>query len=357
MSIPAMMAFRSMLIAIGLVATTSWAAPMTVTVAPRTEIDVLIEAPFEVYLDGDIDSTSPELLSKALESIGSANVSIIFNSLGGNLFAGMKLGRIIRKYGANTNIGRPNPNANDSKLLAEGGCYSACALAYLGGYYRYISQGSEYGVHRFTNPNGPKATDLDTAQILSASIGNYIREMEVAPALFDLTVKAGPEHIYVLSKTEYTKLRVVNNGRLPSIWSIEANEAGMYLKGVQETWVGEGKAIFFCANKELLFYSIYTAGGKSDSIAKGGWVHSLFVDDDTIPLPAPEGLRNDKGYLNAMFKLTHKQYQKVRSAKHSIGHAMQMARDAPTFVGYHVDIDVADNSRIRSFIDNCISKN
>ena len=310
----------------------------------------MIEAPIFIYLDGDIDATSPKLLANALASIGERRVYIQLNSLGGNLLAGMELGRIIRKYGASTSVGKYRPGNSTGE---SGVCYSACALAFLGADYRYIQQGSEYGVHRFVNPAGPKTDDLAIGQILSAAIGNYIREMGVDSALFELTVKAGASEIYLLSKDELEKLRVVNNGRLPPAWTIEAIEGGMYLRGFQETWVGKGKSIFSCVNKELVFYSVYTAGDKSDSIAQGQWVHFLDIDGHQIPLDAPFDLFNDKGYLNAFFRLTPAQFRMVSSARRSVGHSMQITRDAQMYVGYHVDIDASSTQRIKNFITNC----
>jgi len=94
-----------------------------------------------------------------------------------------------------------------------GYCYSACTLAFLGGVYRYMPQGSEYGVHRFSSRSGPTESDLDTTRVVSAAVTAYIRDMDVDPALFDLMVQKGKDRIRILSDAELVRLDVVNTGR------------------------------------------------------------------------------------------------------------------------------------------------
>src|SRR5262245_56450387 len=76
--------------------------PMTVKVAPRSASGAFQETAL-VYLDGAIDASVPSRLSTTLSGIN-GKVTIWLNSPGGNLFAGMQLGRIIREHGASTHI-------------------------------------------------------------------------------------------------------------------------------------------------------------------------------------------------------------------------------------------------------------
>jgi hypothetical protein len=55
---------------------------------------------------------------------------------------------------------------------------------------------SRYGVHRFSSTTGNH--DSDTAQIVSASMVQYIREMEVDTALFDAMTLVGKNEIKIL---------------------------------------------------------------------------------------------------------------------------------------------------------------
>src|SRR5262245_65171792 len=132
---------------------------MTITVAPRSAL---------VYLDGRIDAGAPDRLARTLSGIKGA-AAVWLNSPGGNLFAGMQLGRIIREHGASTYI-------IDSRALLPGECYSACALAFLGGVHRFIDHGARYGVHRASLPVERSTGERNLGQELSGAIGSYMRE-------------------------------------------------------------------------------------------------------------------------------------------------------------------------------------
>jgi hypothetical protein len=318
---------------------------------------------WNIVLEGEIDEGAPARVDEALKKTGHDGADVYITSPGGNLFAGMKIGRIIRQYGANTHLGKlvPDPEhkilGRDGVRTVAGKCYSACTLAFLGGVYRYTSSGSEYGVHRFSSAAGATSSDLDIAQVVSAAIGNYIRDMGVEPALFDLMVQDGKDKVLILTGSELKKLSVVNNGRRKPEWSIEANELGQYLRGVQDSVFGQGKVVFACLeNNQILFQSFYDAGTeRALSIAKGGWYHSLQLDMKDIPLANPAEIRANGNEIYSIFILTTEQALAVSSSA-SIGHAMQLGRDAPTYVGFQVDVPQESSKKITAFIRNCLRK-
>jgi hypothetical protein len=133
-----------------------------------------------IFADGEIDVGSDERLEQFLRANNVPQKSELFlNSPGGNLIAGIKLRKVIRAYRLHTYIGK-DQNGKDAYDTAPGECYSACALTFLGGEYRFYHSGSEYGVHRFYAPANSTG-DADTAQILSAMIVQYIRDMGADP--------------------------------------------------------------------------------------------------------------------------------------------------------------------------------
>jgi hypothetical protein len=206
-------------------------ASMIVTVVSRSPSGAFSDTTL-VYLDGRIDADAPDRLARALDRVD-GKVAIWLNSPGGNLFAGMQLGRVIRKHAASTHI-------IDYRTLLPGECYSACSLAFLGGVFRFNDNGARYGVHRASLQGGPTPGDRDLGPDLSAAIKGYIREMEVDARLFDLWVKAGPDEMYVLSQRQASELGVVNNGRKPPEWSVAAFPGGTLLQGQQTTADGTG---------------------------------------------------------------------------------------------------------------------
>jgi hypothetical protein len=176
---------------------------MTIVVVPPSMSSLFRDATL-VYLEGPIDPDAPDRLARALDGVEGKIVAWL-NSAGGNLFAGMQLGRILRRHGAWTQI-------VNSRTLLPGECYSACGLAFLGGVRRSNDSGARYGVHRASLQAAQASGDRDLAQYLSAAIRGYMREMGVDTRLLDLWGKAGPDGMYLLSRREAEDLRVVNDG-------------------------------------------------------------------------------------------------------------------------------------------------
>jgi hypothetical protein len=307
---------------------------MTVTVVPRSESGAFRDTTL-VYLDGRIDAAAPGRLAEALQGVD-GRIAIWLNSPGGNLFAGMQLGRVIRKHGASTHI-------IDSRTLLPGECYSACSVAFLGGVYRFNDNGARYGVHRASLRGGPKIGDPDLDQDLSSAIRAYVREMGVDARLVDLWLKARPDEMYVLSEREARGLGVVNNGRQPPRWSIETKPGGSRLQGRQVTIDGAGTVSFSCDNQQTVFGSAYEAAGKSERIDGRGWSHWLTIDGKEIPLTV----------AGSTFILPPDVVRLVRSAT-QIGHRMKPPDSGSTAIGYSVDIDGKSASMVRSFLGACL---
>jgi hypothetical protein len=199
---------------------------------------------WRIFGNGIIDRGSAERLPDFLVTNKVPSRSFLYlNSDGGNLLEGMKLGRLIREYDLYTYIGT---RGNDFFKTNSGECYSSCALAFLGGEYRFSSQGSVYGVHRFSAPTRGD-NDSDIAQIVSASVVQYIRDMGVDPGLFTLMTEAGSSEIIRVPVSTQLRLNVVNNGEGPTVWSIESIKEGIYLKGARKTWRGMNKLLLVCS--------------------------------------------------------------------------------------------------------------
>lgn len=318
-------------------------------------------ASWNIVLDGEIDSGAAARVAEALRSTGSDRADVYINSPGGNLLVGMQIGRLIRQAGASTWIGtlaRDTANTFAGKAGVKhvaGHCYSACSLAFLGGVYRYAGKDDEYGVHRFSSGASPTTGDLDAAQVVSAAVGAYIREMDVDPALFDFMVERGKDSIRLLTDAELTRLNVVNNGRQKAEWSIEIVEGGQYLRGVQDTVHGRGKAVLLCQKGRIYYYSFYQAGiERAKSLVSGGWYHSLLVDGKSIALADPARAKASGDEISAEFPLTRDQAMSIASSS-SMGHAMQLGRDAPTFVGYQIDIPASASRKVSTFLRNCFA--
>ena len=321
------------------------AAPMTVKVGPRSGSGAFPDTAL-VYLDGRIDAGAPDRLSKALSGV-SGKVAIWLNSPGGNLFAGMQLGRVIREHGASTHI-------IDSGTLLPGECYSACALAFLGGVYRFNDHGARYGVHRASLPGDRATGERDLGHDLSAAIGSYMREMGVDARLLELWAKAAPDEMYVLSRQEARDLRVVNDGREPPEWSIAPFPGGTMLQGRQATADGRGTVFFSCDDKQTILGSVYEAAGTAEAAAVRRWRHVVTSDgDDGVPV-MPLAVSSRDGAVRSTFMVPPDLVRRAMSAKR-IGHLMKPSSHARS-IGVSVDIDESSALMIRTFLGGCLRR-
>lgn len=343
---------------------------LQVALQPALATEIRLEPPSEaawrllgyrawtLILEGEIDPSTPARVASAIARAGSEGVNVYLASPGGNVLAALRLGRLLREAGANTYVGtvahKRDPRSDDVEgaRSAPAECVSACALAFLGGVYRYVPEGSVLGVHRFSSPAGPTASDLDTGQVVAAAIAAYIREMEVDPALLDLMVRAEAAGMRELSREELRRLNVANDGRKRPVWSIEAVDGAQFLRGLQETVWGRGRANFVCLKGQIHFLSLYRSGReRAQQVAAENWYHSLFVGDQVLPaVPIRVAVMGEEIFAEIRVPPT----VAIRLADAaSIGHAMQTSRDAKLFVGYRVDVLHQARPMISSFIRNC----
>jgi hypothetical protein len=306
---------------------------------------------WKIYLDGVIEPGADKRVEREISRIPNSVIEVFLNSPGGDFLTGIRLGRLFRAKSAWTHIG----SQSSGTMPTTGECYSACAMAYIGGYYRFGTRGSKYGVHRTWKDGAAADSDFDVGQVISAAIAAYIREMGIEGRLLDIIVTAGKNQLYVIDESEQKELLVINEGRASPEWSLQMQQGLVYLRGTQNTMYGIGKFILYCSDHKLVLHSIYEAGViNSKNIARGGWFHSLWIDGKTTSFKAPIRSVNDNGYLNTMFSLSREQARLILSAQESVGHTMQLSREAPTFLGYRVDLPSAAQNQLREFISACM---
>src|SRR5262249_50812691 len=155
---------------------------------------------------------------------------------------------------------------------------------FLGGTFRFVDGRSKYGVHRFYSEQS--GLDSDSAQVVSAVIVQYIRDMGVDPALFNEMIKAGGTEINILPSPKLIALKVVNNGVGETIWTIESLDDGagsaLYLKGQRETIHGINKLLLICAARgKILLHAIFDPEGRAAEVMQMQ-AQSLVIDGNNI---------------------------------------------------------------------------
>lgn len=145
---------------------------------------------------------------------------VAFDSPGGNLAEGIEIGRFIRTQGVDTTIQKyparaPLQSDWDYSGVAEplsgAGCYSACALAFMGGVNREVLEGAEIGFHQFYGGVDDLTASAVAAstQAISALIAGYLREMGGAPELFELMSVTPPHQMFIPRQDDLAILGVL----------------------------------------------------------------------------------------------------------------------------------------------------
>ena len=244
----------------------------------------------------------------------------------------MTLGNIIRKYRLRTDVGARRANATRTLEYDAGGCYSACTLAYVGGSFRFLHEGSHFGIHRFAF-SSPQENGIDVAQVASASIVAYLRSMDIDTDLFTLSTTAGPAEMYEPSLQELQKLNVVTYGFNKPKWTVESNNGLLYLKGERDTVYGINKFIMFCPPKSgMVLHIIFDAQGHDKELLSFP-AHSLVIDDQEYPITSA-WKQMTKGWFNSEYILTNQQLLAIGRAK-SVGVIVQGGYGAPIFLGFN----------------------
>jgi len=192
---------------------------------------------------------------------------VVLNSGGGNLAAGLAMGRIIRQKKMWTQVGSQLPlmiplneniSAQSVPYLAEpasppfpGECASACTLAFMGGIIRTIGYGSNYAVHQFESVSQtPDPTLQAQTEVISAAIVTYLGEMGISSDYMGYMVLKTGNNVTNLSMKLLQQLNIVTP-HWQTKWQIAPlyDNSGFYLQGISTDPWGTHLIAFTCAPK------------------------------------------------------------------------------------------------------------
>jgi hypothetical protein len=289
---------------------------------------------WKLFARGEIKASTGEDFQNFLMQNNVPRGSELFlNSNGGSLIGGVALGRVIRQNMLITHVGKKGKFEDGLQSWEPGDCMSACAVAFLGGEYRFIMNGSKFGVHRFTF-EGREQRDFESAQQLSASLIEYLREMQIDSELFSLASETPNDEILILPNETLTRLNVINNGQKKVKWTIESIQGGLYLKGERETIYGMQKFLIVFPSKDKMYLYIIFDAGRSAGDAMRMDVDRLVIDDELLPLKAFRVSRiDDHGLINSTYLMPPGVLEKLYQAK-MVGLCLQFSEDAPVFLGF-----------------------
>lgn len=175
------------------------------------ELDVIrYNASMIITLRGEFSSGDADKFAAFWEenAYDAFRFTVALHSSGGNLSEGLKIGRFLRANRVDTVVQKYSLRApmqsewdysNAASPEGSSHCYSACALAFMGGVERTVPLGSEIGFHQFYGGTDVMNPDeaMSATQFMSATVSSYLREMGAEPELFELMSMTHPDEMYI----------------------------------------------------------------------------------------------------------------------------------------------------------------
>lgn len=162
---------------------TMWLAPTAksanISVSPLDSS----QTAWTVTFDGDIVVSDAKEFHQKTATISKATV--VMRSNGGNLQAGIAIGKIIRLR-------------NYATLVPDKAyCASACAIAWLGGATRYMAASARIGFHAAFNPDTGQETGAG-----NALIGSYLSQIGLPDRAVIYVTQASPQSMTWLTMSD-----------------------------------------------------------------------------------------------------------------------------------------------------------
>jgi hypothetical protein len=118
---------------------------------------------------------------------------VVFNSDGGNLQAGIEIGKIIRLKSFATAV------------LNGLRCASSCAFAWLGGTPRFMGQGAQIGFHAAYTVSGGRASESGVGNAL---VGSYLTQIGLSEIAVVYITKAAPTQLTLLTLQDAQRIGI-----------------------------------------------------------------------------------------------------------------------------------------------------
>jgi hypothetical protein len=153
--------------------------------AAKIELQMLGSGSGLVVVEGDIELADIDVFRLKVHSLKTATVA--FQSDGGSLLAGIRIGSMIRLKGLIT-------------VVPDGAqCASACAVAWLGGSRRYVGTGARIGFHAAYIQSSGQASESGPG---NAVLGAYLNQIGLSEDAIVYITQAAPASMKWMSLTE-----------------------------------------------------------------------------------------------------------------------------------------------------------
>lgn len=302
-----------------------------------------------VYAEGEIrKGTAKQLFDFANTHSLKPGATVYLNSNGGDVIEAIRLARVIESLGFNTGIGIKDRSA-------KAYCLSACAVAYLGGIFRYVwNENQIYGVHRFFDSSDKSSKDdLEISQIISSEILKLIEDKNIDPKLFQIMAAAGRDEMIILQKNELHSLNVVNNGAPPPTWEMLEDGDGVYLLGTSADVRGTQQIYFDCDKKlGLVVTAAFESADANHVLKYYSDSRGLLLDGKQVELSVTADSENRmiRAYASIPSPLKEKLLNTTK-----IGFYMS-PQNREIFAGFEIKHTPQSKTFLRSVISSCDAK-
>lgn len=210
-----------------------------------------------ISAEGEITPQTPEAFSQLGTYPG---LTVVLSSRGGDLAAGMELGRLFRQAGLTTRVGRTIPDIGLWHRVDQEAseCSSACAYAFLGGQTRWLETNTRLGFHQFydrTLLNAPPQVMSELEQIyqdardqyVTGQIVSYLIDMQIDTRLYSIASAVGPnDPIRYLTAEEAVLIGIDNVTDALGPWSITPFGEGLLAEATTSS--SDRKLRLYCSN-------------------------------------------------------------------------------------------------------------
>ena len=216
----------------------------------------------QIYLYGVIDTDAPNRVA-ALIRTGKIHPGsdVYLDSPGGDLAAGLALGRLFRAGSMTTHLGAPRLTRGMPAVPRSAICVGACAYAYVGGLYRWGPTGNDrFGLRSFYATD-PKTDDANKAQQSAGEVESYFKDMGLNPRVFVSALAASHDEIVWLSADQMYATWLTNNGQLPLTATNESSSSAPNLVITQTRRSGVNRITLLCRPDGLTMTAYYMVDG------------------------------------------------------------------------------------------------
>jgi hypothetical protein len=307
----------------------------------------------QVYIYGTIDANAPQRFADLMKSGKIPNGSDIYlNSTGGEVSAGIALGKMFRSGSMVTHLGTPRPKLRSaSSVVKTAVCSDACAYAYLGGFYRWAPAGSDrigFPMHYVGDPQ-PDETN-QTPQVPD-DVTAYLQDMGINPKVLSQSSSSTSNGEVWLNADQMLATGLANNGRLFLSATYRLEDGAPFLELKQTDRNGEHRITMQCkrGNIALAAYSVVGAAQAREVVARG--VHSYFELNQKELLPEQTmsaTLDNDTVVLNR----TYPANQLINIVRAQALGAWVADRNSAFRYGFAYEVTGVRES-LQRFYDNC----